>query len=240
MRIAAAQLRPVRGDIETNIAKHLALVQLAAKASPDVVLFPELSLTGYEPSLASDLAVTDVDEIGSRLYEFCDELQVSIGVGLPLATPGLPRIGYVFFSPGNKYCVFNKRYLHEDELSFFSPSTSSAPPVFCEVGLAICYELSVAQHAVNCVDGGATIYAASVAKTASGIENAKQRLEEICKQFQIPAIMANSVGACEEGTCTGSSAVWDASGGLMDQLDTSQEGFVMLDTVRLTTQFAYL
>jgi predicted amidohydrolase len=49
MRIGAAQLRPVAGDVASNLAKHLELIDVAAALGADLVYFPELSLTGYEP-----------------------------------------------------------------------------------------------------------------------------------------------------------------------------------------------
>jgi hypothetical protein len=54
--IAVAQTCPVRGDVETNLAQHLRLTALAASEGAQVVVFPELSLTGYEIGLAERLA----------------------------------------------------------------------------------------------------------------------------------------------------------------------------------------
>jgi predicted amidohydrolase len=49
MKICAAQTRPVRGDIQTNIDNHKKLIDLAVSNGADIIIFPELSLTGYEP-----------------------------------------------------------------------------------------------------------------------------------------------------------------------------------------------
>ena len=59
--IAAAQTVPERGDVAVNIAQHLLLAQLAERERPQVLVFPELSLTGYEMELASELAFSDDD-----------------------------------------------------------------------------------------------------------------------------------------------------------------------------------
>ena len=56
MRISVAQTRPIKADIPANIEGHLRLLDLAAGIKADTVIFPELSLTGYEPELAQDLA----------------------------------------------------------------------------------------------------------------------------------------------------------------------------------------
>ena len=55
-RIAAAQVASARGDIVGNIAAHTAAIEVAAALGVSVLIFPELSLTGYEPDLATELA----------------------------------------------------------------------------------------------------------------------------------------------------------------------------------------
>jgi NAD+ synthase (glutamine-hydrolysing) len=46
-RLALAQIDPVLGDVKRNVAKHVELADRAAAAGAQVVVFPELSLTGY-------------------------------------------------------------------------------------------------------------------------------------------------------------------------------------------------
>jgi predicted amidohydrolase len=46
-RLALAQMDPILGDIQANVGKHVALADKAAAAGAELVVFPELSLTGY-------------------------------------------------------------------------------------------------------------------------------------------------------------------------------------------------
>jgi NAD+ synthase (glutamine-hydrolysing) len=46
-RVQLAQVEPTLGNLEANLALHLAEIEAAVKAKADVVLFPELSLSGY-------------------------------------------------------------------------------------------------------------------------------------------------------------------------------------------------
>jgi predicted amidohydrolase len=46
-RATLAQTNPVLGDVRSNLAAHLAIAEEAARAGSNLVLFPELSLTGY-------------------------------------------------------------------------------------------------------------------------------------------------------------------------------------------------
>ncbi len=48
LMVAAAQIAPVLGQIEENLKKHLDYIAKARSQKVDVVVFPELSLTGYE------------------------------------------------------------------------------------------------------------------------------------------------------------------------------------------------
>src|SRR5213594_3040238 len=60
LRIALAQVEPVLGDLAANVRMHLRWAKEAAQRGSDLVLFPELSLTGY---LLQDL----VSEVSVRL-----------------------------------------------------------------------------------------------------------------------------------------------------------------------------
>lgn len=47
LRVAIAQTSPVLGDVETNLQTHLFYIKEARKKRVQLILFPELSLTGY-------------------------------------------------------------------------------------------------------------------------------------------------------------------------------------------------
>ena len=55
MKLCAAQIKPINGDIEANIEKHKKLIDLAIANGADIIIFPELSITGYEPAVATGL-----------------------------------------------------------------------------------------------------------------------------------------------------------------------------------------
>ena len=59
--IGVAQIKPVPGAVDENIGIHRRWIQQAAEKDVDVLIFPELSLTGYEPGLAKELAMTPAD-----------------------------------------------------------------------------------------------------------------------------------------------------------------------------------
>jgi predicted amidohydrolase len=234
MRIAVAQTRAAVGDISANVASHLELIELAVAHGAEFIAFRELSLTGCEPSLAKELAI-DLED--PRLHPFLqasDVHRIRVAVGMPTKTEGKPRISLVLFQPRGPRAVYSKQFLHADEEPFFVPGPRS-PGVLDttpKIGLAICYELSVPEHAVATFNGGAEIYLASVAETERGVQGSCPRLAGIAKEFGASVLLANCVGTCNGVYCAGSSAVWSSRGERLARLDDTRAGVVVLDTDR--------
>jgi predicted amidohydrolase len=61
--IAAAQSQSVKGDIAANVRRHAEFVRVAAALKADVIVFPELSLSGYEPTIAAEVALSPDDPV---------------------------------------------------------------------------------------------------------------------------------------------------------------------------------
>lgn len=117
MKIAVAQLRSLKGDIETNLAKHCKLASLAAAQGVELLVFPELSVTGYEPTLAAGLATTPSDPRLSELQGLANDHGMVIGVGLPTTTTtgqGI-CITMVLLHPHRSPQTYSKKHLHADE-----------------------------------------------------------------------------------------------------------------------------
>lgn len=232
MKICANQIRPFRGDIEKNLEKHKRFCQQAIKMGAQFVVFPELSLTGYEPQLAATLAIQPGDERLDDFQVLSDTHQTTIGVGAPLKTERGIEIGMILFRPHRPRAAYSKRYLHADEEPFFVPGENFNKFLGPErnIALAICYEISVPEHAAQAKHRGAHIYCASVAKTARGVQAAHQTLSTTAAQQGLLVLMANCVGPSGDGLCTGQSAAWDEKGRLLGKLDDFREGILAVDT----------
>ena len=232
MRIAVAQIRPVKGDIESNIANHKELIELAVANEVDIIIFPELSLTGYEPELSKELATNANDVRFDDFDEISDANQITIGVGAPLKSNAGVCISMILFQPGKARSVYSKKYLHADEEPFFVSGKSSVGLLNNnpKIALAICYELSVPDHAENAFENGAEVYIASVAKSAVGVDKAITRLSEIASKYSITVLMANCIGECDNIQCAGKTSAWNNKGVLLAQLDETEEGIIILDT----------
>ena len=243
MRISAAQIILERGNLEENIRRHLKIIDLAVLRGCEMIVFPELSLTGYETERARDLALTEKDSKLNVFQETSDLFKISITVGAPLKNNGSVSIAALTFTPqANKPMIYNKMFLHADEEAYFTSGSTNNNilPQDSQVALAICYELSVSAHIEKALEDGATIYLASVAKTDQGVKKAHSQLSQIASDNSIYALMANSIGPSSDGMCLGQSAIWDQEGKLIDQLDDHRSGILILDTETGRTNAYYL
>lgn len=231
MKICVVQTRPVRGDVAENVVAHERLAGLAADNGAEMVIFPELSLTGYEPTLAAGLAMGINDSRLDGLQGVSDERGVTIGAGLPLPSGAGVAIAMVLLQPQQPRRTYGKQYLHADEVPFFVPGVGF--PVLqtavSPLALAICYELSIPAHAETAHRHGAGVYVASVSKSAAGVVKAGERLAEIARTYGIPVLMANNVGPSDDFVGGGKTAVWSREGILLEQLDATNEGFIIYD-----------
>ena len=232
MQIGVAQTRPVKGDVQRNIDAHKKIVELAVANGADIIIFPELSITGYEPELAKGLATTSDDSRFDVFQSLSDTNQIIIGVGMPTKSDLGIRISTLIFQPGKSRQTYSKQYLHSDEVPYF---VNGHQAVFLtinntKIALAICYELSVPEHAQNAFESEADIYIASVAKSMDGIKKASKRLSDIASTYSMIVLMSNCVGYCDNFDSAGKSSIWNDKGVLVGQLNDTNEGILLIDT----------
>lgn len=232
MKICLAQSRSAPGDIQTNLQRHLDFIEMSQDHKSDLIIFPELSLTGYEPTMAEELAMDFQDSRLNIFQEISNSRQITIGVGTPIRVSGGVAIGLVLFKRDTPRKVYFKRYLHQDEEPFFVSSQGFAGVISGDppISLAICYEISVPEHAERAFKSGAEIYMASVVKFTQGLDRALDRLSTIASHYSMVVLMVNAVGQADGFQCAGRSSVWDKQGHLVKQLNDSDEGLLILNT----------
>ena len=239
MKLCLAQTKPFPGNIEQNINRHLMFVEEARRLRADMVIFPELSLTGYEPALAGELSLSPDDHRLSVFQQISDADNIIIGIGAPVNAPDGINIGLLLFQPHQKVERYAKQYLHADEEPFFASGKNTIGLLPGKIAPAICYELSIPAHAENAFQQGARFYLASVAKSAAGINEAAERLSQIAQDYAMTVLLVNCTGLNDDVLCVGQSAIWNSGGNLLAQLDDSREGLLMLETESGTTTIHY-
>ncbi len=232
MKICVAQIKPVRGEVAANIDRHIVFIEQAINNRADTIVFPELSITGYEPGLAKQLATSVEDQRFSIFKDLSNRGNINICIGVPCEVNGGIQIGMIIFSPSTQAQLYSKQYLHADELPFFKAGQKQVLSFEQQnkLSLSICYELSVPAHAQYAFETGAEIYLSSVAKTAGGVKRSAETLSGIARKYNMTVLMANCVGQCDDFDCGGQSAAWNRRGELIAQLDDTSEGMMIVDT----------
>jgi len=232
MRVAVVQTRPVACAIDANVKAHERWIKKAAGRAADMVFFPELSLLGYEPKHAARLALRADDARLDVFQMLSHALRITVGVGVPTPADGGVRISMLVFQPSGARVVYSKQHLPRDELPYFVAGDGQITLRGGEhvVAPAICYESLLPAHCEAAVALGATLYVASVAKSAQGLAKADAHYPSIARRHSLPVLMANCTGPCDDFEAMGSSAIWNARGELVGRLPATGEGALVLDT----------
>jgi len=237
MRVAIAQIEAIKGNIEENIENHLKWIKQAIQNNADMVVFPELSLTGYEPDLAESLATNQEDTRLDEIQSLSDKNRITIGVGLPTRKEGNVFVSMIIFQPHKERITYSKQYLYPPEKSIF---TAGINPLILNIeseiiSPAICYETSNKAHCEYANQNKATMYLASVLSSIGGIDAELKKLSGIAKNYNMVTCMANYVGKSGGYECAGKSSVWNEKGEIMEQLGDKTEGMIVFDTLTRKT-----
>lgn len=219
LTLAAAQSISIAGDVPTNLQRHLAFMRLAAEHGVQLLVFPELSLTGYEPTLAADLAIAPEDALLAPLRAMARELRMTAVVGMPLRlTPGAGvTIGALVLGADGSLAVYTKQHLHPGEEVAFVPGQGGAPLAWGSdrIALAVCADFSHASHPQQAAEAGATVYAAGVLVSEGGYATDSALLQGYAAEHQMLVLMANHGGPTGGWVSAGRSAIWAADGTLI-------------------------
>ncbi|KPL80580.1 hypothetical protein ADN00_01685 [Ornatilinea apprima] len=146
INLALAQINTRLGKVEDNLEKHLAYIQEATSNGADLVVFPELSLTGYVlQDLASAVAHKPVstDPVFRPLLEASQKVDLMVGFVEEDARSRF-YISAAYLSRGEVLHVHHKVYLPTyglfDESRFFAwgDSLEAFDTPFGRLGMLIC------------------------------------------------------------------------------------------------------
>ena len=232
MMISVAQTRPIAGDILANLKMHKKLINLSISYKADCIFFSELSITGYEPTLANELATNSDDINFNEIQIISNNYKIAIGIGMPTKTNSGIQISMIIFQPDAPRQIYSKQQLHSDEKNYFIHGEKQVILKIAntKIAPAICYESLQADHSENASKLGAEIYVASVAKGQNGFDKAMTHYPDVAKKLSMPVLMANCVGFCDNFESVGKSSVWTKQGILAGQLDDKLEGILIFDT----------
>lgn len=216
---AAAQSISIAGDVRANLVRHQRFMQVAAEQNVQLLVFPELSLTGYERGLAADLAILPEDTVLQPLRDLARELGLTAVVGMPirLSADAPVLIGALVLGADGSLGVYSKQHLHPGEESAFAPGHGGSMLESGQdhIALAVCADFSHASHAAAAAERGATLYAAGVLITEAGYVADTELLHGYARQHSMTVLMANHGGTTGGWASAGRSAIWGPDGALI-------------------------
>ncbi|MEV6318591.1 carbon-nitrogen hydrolase family protein [Streptomyces sp. NPDC051776] len=209
MSIAVAQPRCVAHDVTANAKAHAEAVRAAGAR---VVVFPEMSLTGYELQAAP---IAPDDERLAPIVAACAEAGTLALVGAPV--PG-PHIGILAVHGKGAHVAYEKVCLHGREAFHFMPGEPAVIEVDgWRMGLAVCRDTGVPEHAARTAALGMDGYVAGVLHADHEAEVHGERARRVAADHGVwiaTAAFAGPSGGSFDRT-SGRSGIWSADGELL-------------------------
>lgn len=217
-------------DVAANAVTHAAAVR---SAGARVVVFPELSLTGYELDAP---AVGVEDPRLAPIVDACAEAGAVALVGAPVdGEAGRSYIAMLAIDGSGVIVAYRKMWLSTTEAERFSPGLA---PAIQEVdgwrlGLAICKDTGIPQHAADTAALGIDAYVAGNLEFVDEAFVLEERARRIAAEHGVWVAMASFAGSTGGGyaEAAGCSGIW-TSGGVTVAQAGPETGAIVHATLR--------
>jgi NAD+ synthase len=231
-KIASAQLNPVMGDIEGNVAKIRDARAAAARLGADLVVCTELGVIGYPPEdlVLKPAAVADCMAAAEALARDTADGGPALIVGSPWRGRDDDgdhlRNAVLLLDEGGIAAVRAKRQLPNygvfDEKRTFEPGPVSAPVDWrgVRLGLPICEDIWLPEVPRALIAHGAELLICINGSPwrRTGVAERHAAFDAWRGARSVPLIFVNQVGGQDELVFDGASFAWDAEGQLVQQL----------------------
>lgn len=217
LTVGVAQPVVQTADLAANAARH---AEAVVAAGVRVLVFPELSLTGY------DLTAPAVDLADTRLSPLdvaCARTGTLALVGAPVQGPG-GELHIAIVAVGaagddqraRPRVVYRKAHLGDAERERFAPG--DGPAVIAvdgwRVGLGICKDTGMAEHVEGIAALGIDLYVAGLVDHAVDQPEQDRRAQWIARATGAPVALASFAGPTAGGydETAAESSIWSAGG----------------------------
>lgn len=259
VKIGLAQIYPKLGDVQANLKKHLSFIEDAANNGVDLLVFPELSLTGYQvQDLVSEVAIRaeSDDPIFAQFLAQSKRLDIVFGF-VQRDLRNRYYIASAYLSGGECLHVHRKIYLPTyamfDEGRYFDAGESARAfdTRFGRVGMLICEDFWHMSPAYLLWQDGADILVLHSASPSRGLDQGDRlgssRWVELVNQaygsmFTNYVIHCNRVGYEDGKNFWGGSSIVDPNGEFVTQGHYLDEKLIVqsIDTNQITRTRARL
>lgn len=230
VRVALVQYRAVKGNISENIKRHKAFCASAASLGANIIVFPELSLTGYELERLNELAINPSSSPVQALSDTAVANGLTIIAGCPLASgQAKPYISAVIFHPSGDIAYYRKQYLHQGESEFCIAGDENYSFTIGQIkfALAVCADFTEPRHYQEAKASHADVYLVSALISQTGFAFDSNLLSGIASKINMPVLLSNFVGETGGWSTAGQCSVWDRNGDSVIQASQSQEGITI-------------
>jgi predicted amidohydrolase len=241
-RVAVAQVAPTLGNLERNLAMQLAQVEAARAAGADLLVFPELSLTGY---YLRDQVPEVAQPVGSPLLKGVREAagEMAVIFGFVEESPDFRFYNAAMYSEPGRTFVHRKVYLPTygmfDEGRYFAAGRRirAFDTRFGRLGLLICEDAWHLSSGVvlqaDRIDGLILVANSPGRGVRDAVLSSRKNWELVSRTFAsflgVPTVFANRVGY-EDGVCFyGASAVVSPLGDLLAEAPELDEALIVAD-----------
>ena len=240
--MAVAQTVPVRGDVGANIEQHVRLVHAAADEQAQLLVFPELSLTGYELDLATALAFAPSDPRLDPLVDASSSCSMSLIVGAPVRIQSRLHIGAFIVSADRTVDLYTKQHLGAfaataardgivppAEATVFEPGDLNPLVRFGSsiAAVAVCADAGRPAHPRVAAGRGAKTYLASMFVIPSEFDRETANLRAYATHHSMVVAFANYGGSSGGLASAGRSAIGSEKAELLVQLDDAGIGIAV-------------
>lgn len=241
-RVAIAQLSPVLGELERNLQTHLDRIGSAREQGANLIVFPELSLTGYFlKDLTADVAMAPDHPVLARLAEA--SLDLDIVAGFVAQEEDRAYIAAGYWSKGKLLHRHHKAYLPTygmfEEGRFVTPGSKlrAFDGPLGRSAMLICEDLwHPSTVGIVSVDGADLLIgiAASPARGFSGDRPDSARVYEqmtelYARLYGLNVVFANRVGFEDGIGFWGGSRIVDAFGNEVARAPYFEESLIVAD-----------
>jgi NAD+ synthase (glutamine-hydrolysing) len=237
MRIALAQLDVVVGDLDGNVERIVSAVEESKRAAADVVVLPELAVTGYPPEdlLLRPGFIRASREAVDEVARACDRIVALVGA--PAFGRDLANAAFVC-AGGSVQGVYHKQFLPNygvfDEHRYFAPGRELLLLRFGDVlvGPTICEDVwQPGPPATDLALAGATLLVNLSASPYHGgkAEDREEMLVTRARDNAAYVAFCNLVGGQDELIFDGHSVVLDDEGEVVARAPGFEEALLVVD-----------
>jgi len=239
LRCVIAQLNLVVGDVEGNTSRIIAAANQARdQSAADVVMLPELAVSGYPPEdlLFHSGMRSQVTRSIARLKAEARGITLIAGYpeyeGVRIYNSAIVIRDGVVLANHRKACLPNYRVF--DEKRYFTPGTL---PTVCELngvkaGILVCEDIWEPEPARHVRQAGAEVLLvinASPYEVDKQIQRERKIAHARTTEMGIPLVFANLIGGQDELVFDGNSFVMNARGHVTMRAPAFTEGMFAVD-----------